>query len=300
MVDDGSTDGTAEVANRLGARVLTASPLPDGWLGKPWASHVGAAAATGSHLLFLDADTWLAPDAITRLVVAAGGGLLSVQPYHRTERTYEQVSAFPNLVSMMGSGAFVPWPRPRRVTAFGPCLLTARVDYHLAGGHAAVRGEVVEDVRLARAYRAADLPVQVRGGGTTVGFRMYPGGFGQLVEGWTKNLAAGAAGAPPVAVLGAVWWVVACATVAATGVGSLVSVAFGGGAPPATTVVAWLLVAAEVHWLLRRIGRFRWWTAAAFVVPLVAFVGLFTVSSVRTVLRRPATWRGRRIDVGVQ
>ena len=56
-------------------------------------------------------------------------------------------------------------------------------------------------------------------------------------------------------------------------------------------------MAVQVHWLLGRIGRFRGWTSVVFVVPLLAFVALFAVSLVRTVLRRPATWRGRRIDV---
>jgi hypothetical protein len=301
VVDDGSTDATAEVAAGLGATVVVAPPLPDGWLGKPWACHVGAGAAVGTHLLFLDADTWLAPDAIARLEAAAGeGGLLSVQPHHRTGRAYEQLSAFPNLVSIMGSGAFVPWPRPHRATAFGPCLLTSQADYEQAGGHAAVRAEVVEDVHLARAYRGAGLPVEVRAGGLTVGFRMYPGGLRQLVEGWTKNLAAGAAGGPPATVLATVWWVAACAAVGAAGVGALAAWATGGGAPDATVVAAWVAVAAQVHWALRRIGRFQAWTALVFVVPLTAFVGMFLVSAGRTVLRRPSTWRGRRVGAGAR
>ena len=297
VVDDHSSDGTADVATQFGATVVAAPPLPDGWLGKPWAAHVGAGAATGDHLLFLDADTWLSTDALDRLVVAGSDGLLSVQPHHQTERAYEQASAFPNLVSMMGSGAFVAWPRTRRPAAFGPCLLTSRTDYDLAGGHAAVRGEVVEDLHLARAYRAAGLPVRCRAGGETVGFRMYPGGVRQLVEGWTKNLAAGAAGASPVAVAGAVWWVAACCAVAATGVGAGIQWIAGTGGAPVAPALAWAVVALEVHWLLGRIGRFRWWTSVLFVLPLLAFVALFTVSLVRTVLRRPATWRGRALMV---
>jgi hypothetical protein len=47
-----------------------------------------------------------------------------------------------------------------------------------------------------------------------------------------------------------------------------------------------------------RIGRFQAWTGLAFVVPLAAFVGMFLVSAGRTVLRRPSTWRGRRVGAG--
>ena len=64
--------------------------------------------------------------------------------------------------------------------------------------------------------------------------------------------------------------------------------------------MAWAVVALQVHWLLGRIGRFRAWTSVVFVLPLLAFVALFAVSLVRTVLHRPTSWRGRRIDVGVR
>ena len=84
VVDDGSTDGTAEVAAAAGAPSSSRRRLPAGWLGKPWACQVGADAATGTDLVFLDADTWLAPDGARP--TAGGieaGGLVSVQPHHR-------------------------------------------------------------------------------------------------------------------------------------------------------------------------------------------------------------------------
>ena len=97
---------------------------------------------------------------------------------------------------------------------------------------------------------------------------MYPGGVRQLVEGWTKNLAAGAAGASPVAVAGAVWWVAACCAVAAAGVAAGIEWIAGSGTAPLAPALAWAVVAVQVHWLLGRIGRFRWWTSVVFVVPL--------------------------------
>ena len=57
VVDDGSTDDTAEIARRHGAEVLVSKPLPEGWRGKPWACHQGAEAASGDLLCFVDADT---------------------------------------------------------------------------------------------------------------------------------------------------------------------------------------------------------------------------------------------------
>src|SRR4051812_25252807 len=168
VVDDGSTDGTADVAHRFGADVVTAPPLPEGWTGKCWACATGAdrAMAEGAGLLvFLDADTRVHPGGLDRLAARGltAGGLLSVQPHHVTERPYESLSAFFNVVAMMGVGAFTPRRRPPR-GAFGPCLVTSAKDYRRAGGHAAVRGEILDDVALARRYTDADLPVTVFGG----------------------------------------------------------------------------------------------------------------------------------------
>jgi len=64
VVDDGSRDATASVARSAGADVLPAGVPETGWTGKAWACHVGARATSGDLLLFLDADTVLAPDAL--------------------------------------------------------------------------------------------------------------------------------------------------------------------------------------------------------------------------------------------
>jgi hypothetical protein len=304
VVDDGSTDATAAVARAGGATLITAPPPPAGWLGKPWACQIGADAATGTHLLFLDADTWLAPDGLRRLLAeqAEHGGLLSVQPYHVTERPYEQLSAVFNVVSMMGTGAFAPRiGHPERhaamAAAYGPCLLTSAADHAAVGGHGSVRGEVLEDVALAGRYRSAGRPVRCLAGGDAVGFRMYPGGVRQLVEGWTKNIAAGAGSIGLLALGGSVGWVMACAAVAAGAIGGVADWSGGAEPVPAPALAAWAVVAGQLWWMLRRIGSFRWWTAALFPVPLVAFLLIFARSSLLTVVRRQVTWRSRRVPV---
>jgi 4,4'-diaponeurosporenoate glycosyltransferase len=300
VVDDASTDGTAAVAAARGARVIAADP-PPGWAGKPWACHVGAHEATGSHLVFLDADTWLAPDAVGRLLAeqAASGGLVSVQPRHVTVRPYEQLSAFFNVTAMMGTGAFAPGRVGRGAMAFGPCLVTAADDYRAVGGHAAVAGEVVEDVHLARRYRARGLSVRSLGGGDAVGFRMYPGGVRQLVEGWTKNIAAGAGLSPRWALAGSIAWVSSCVAVALVGLRGLLGWALGGDVP-VVPLAAWAAVAASLWWMLARIGSWRWWTPWLFPVPLVAFLAVFARSLAVTLVRREVTWRDRRVPVGAR
>ena len=75
VVDDASTDGTHDIAERaIGAdtraRVITTSSLPAGWFGKQWACWSGAQIARGEILQFTDADTVHSPDLVTRSVNA--------------------------------------------------------------------------------------------------------------------------------------------------------------------------------------------------------------------------------------
>jgi 4,4'-diaponeurosporenoate glycosyltransferase len=303
VVDDGSRDATASVARRGGATVLPAGDPPRGWTGKAWACSVGARAAGGELLLFLDADTVLAPDAVDGLLEVRGGrpGLVSVQPFHTVVRPYEQLSSYFNAVSVLASDAFRRRPGGRPM-AFGPCLLTARTDYERAGGHAAVRQEVLDDVRLAVAYHGAGLPVRCAVGGGSVTMRSYPGGFRQLADGWTKNFASGAAAAAPASALGAVAWVSAHHAVAVGAALSVLAVVTGHDLPlahggAALWAVAWVVVGWQLRSTLRRVGSFRWWTWVLFPVPLLAFDVVFARSLVRTVVRRSVRWRGRDVRV---
>ena len=297
VVDDHSTDTTAEVARRAGATVVTAPPLPDGWTGKTWACWSGAAVAAGTTLAFLDADTEVEPGGGLVRVLAEHqhrGGLVSVAPDHVTARPYERLSAFFNVVAMMGIDAFDPL-RDRRPPrgAFGPCLVTGAADYRAVGGHEAVRGDVVEDVALARRYLATGRPVTCLGGRGTVRFRMYPAGPAQLVEGWTKNFAGGAGAARPVTFVLISVWLSGCISAA----WCLGASAAGRGA--LTLPAAGLLYAAyvaQLAWMLARIGRFGRGTALAYPVTLAFFLVIFGRSLVLTHGRGRVTWRGRSID----
>jgi 4,4'-diaponeurosporenoate glycosyltransferase len=190
------------------------------------------------------------------------------------------------VVPILASGVAAPGRGHPAPVAFGPCLLTTAADLAAAGGFATVRDQIVEDAALARAYRDAGRPVRCLSGGETVRFRMYPDGLGSLIEGWTKNLAGGAARTPPLAALGALVWVCAGMAVIADAVTE----------PSPAVAVAWLVLALQLWWMLRRLGSFHWSTALLFPIPLLAFVGLFVRSAGLRLAGRPVTWRGRRID----
>lgn len=291
VVDDASQDATAAVARAGGATVLAAEEPPAGWTGKAWACHTGAAAAGGDLLLFLDADTVLAPDALDGLLAVHDGypGLVSVQPFHTVDRPHEQLSAYFNAVAVLASGAFRRRPTGRPM-AFGPCLLTARADYERVGGHATVRAAVLDDAELAAAYDRAGLPVRSLLGGEAVRMRSYPHGLRQWASGWTKNIASGASAAAPLPTLGAVLWICAHHAVAVTAVLAAVR-----GEPSWWWALAWLVVALQLRAVLRRLGTFRWWTWVLFPVPLLAFDLLFARSLLHTAVRRSVRWRGREV-----
>ncbi len=296
VVDDGSTDATAAIASAHGARVVAAGDLPEGWAGKPWACHIGVQATTAPTLVFLDADVTLAPGALAEVVAEHRnrGGLVSVLPQHRPGPGYEQWSAPFNLVSVMGSGAAAPTGAGRADAAFGPCLVTSRVELAEVGGLASVAADVVEDIALARRFHEAGLPVSARAGGDLVGFRMYPAGPRQLIEGWTKNMAAGSTAVP--------WWrsaLVALWVTAGLG-GPLVAVRRRDRTGVLVALAAWLAFAVQFRLLAERLGRFRWWVAPAHPALLAGFVGLFARSARACWWHGSVAWRGRQVAVGAR
>jgi hypothetical protein len=298
VVDDGSTDATPYLAHQAGARVLPVEP-PPGWTGKAWACHRGAEVATGEILVFLDADTEPTPAGIAALIAHAERGVMvSAQPRHRIEAPYERLSAGPALVSVLGAG---PGPPParrwwRRPIAFGPALALPAAEYRRIGGHAAVKGEIAEDLALAAAADRAGLPVHSTLGGDLVGYRMYPEGIGGLVEGWTKNLATGARSIPPVRLAATVVWVAAALQAAI--VAAWTWIGMDSGVDVTTALALYLPFAAQVGIVLHRIGRFGPLVVALYPATLVGFLFLFARSVVLTLGRRAVPWRGRQVSVG--
>jgi len=289
VVNDGSTDATAAVVERAGVRLLHTPPRLKGWNGKQWACHVGLEATTATTVCFLDADVELAPDALARVAatVAARGGLVSVQPWHRTGSQVEGLSLFPNLISMMAVDAFGPLGgRIAPTGAFGPVLAATRADHARAGGHQAVRSAAMEDVALAGTYRRAGLPVTVLAGRGVATFRMYRGGLASIVEGWVKGLGDGARRVRPLTLLAIAVWI-----------SGLVSAPLLLLTRPLLGIVLWVAYALQLAWLGRRIGRFPVWTFALFPLALAFFLVVFARSMVAALLHGEVTWKGRRLKV---
>jgi 4,4'-diaponeurosporenoate glycosyltransferase len=296
VVDDDSLDTTAALASEMAANVISSRGLPSGWCGKPWACWQGAELARGELLLFLDADTWLEPSAVERLVLGhqQRGGMLSVQPYHVAMRAYEQLSAFFTMVLMAGVNAFTPLgDRLRPRGAFGQCIICERKAYFDVGGHSAVKGEVLEDMKLAQAFAGHGLPVTCRGGRGTISCRMYPGGIRQLIEGWSKNFGSGAFEIRWSFFLLVFLWITgafqACLSL-------LWPLSEPDWATIGLPILLYLAFAFQIGWILRRIGDFPVWTAALFPIPLVLFALVMVRSLGLAHVVHRVTWKGRVIS----
>ena len=199
VLDDGSSDGTAEVVRSVAQgdprlRLLTGRPLPAGWLGKPHACAqlAEAAARTSDVLVFVDADVLLAPHAVAATVaLLQETGLDLLSPYPR-----QAAPGATRLVQPLLQWSWLTFlplrlaersPRPSLSAANGQLLAVRRAAYDRVGGHAAVHDEVVEDVALLRALKRSGGTGGVCDGTCLATTRMYDS-WADLVDGYTKSL----------------------------------------------------------------------------------------------------------------
>lgn len=197
VADDQSQDGTPEILEALKKeipmlRTLRIESLPEGWTGKAYALHQAARLATKDWLLFTDADTEHAPGSLSAFLeraASASADLLSASPGQRTPTWWEK-SVIP-LVYVHLARRYpyerVSDPRSPLVAANGQYVLIRRTVYERAGGHQAVKSEILEDVELARSVKSAGGRLVFLLGAPRVWTRMYRS-FAAMWEGWTKNL----------------------------------------------------------------------------------------------------------------
>lgn len=196
VLDDGSVDGTASMVAAAGAEVIAGQPLPPGWLGKPWACAQLAAtpaALAAQVLVFVDADVRLSPGAIDRAVgLLESSGLDVVCPFPRqlaagvTERLLQPLLQWSWLTTLPLRVAEHS-QRPTLTAACGQFLLIRRAALAAAGGFAAIRGDVLDDIALVRAVKAAGGRGGVVDGTDLAQCRMYHG-ISELRDGYGKSL----------------------------------------------------------------------------------------------------------------
>lgn len=295
VVNDSSTDRTAEVAMQLGATVIDAEPLPDGWNGKPWACHQGARHAQGDWYLFLDADTTLAPNALESLeqLTHTPHKVYSICPYHHVERPYEELSAFFNVLILAGSNAFGTADSDNP-SLFGQCLLISRQHYSRSGGHETVKGKVLENFHLSARLNELSIKRQCFMGKDTVAMRMFPNGFPELWTSWQKGFSSGAAHTAPKALLWSSVWISGLMfTLVSLG---LALTPYSTPTYLSFTAIAYFVGVMQASYAFRLAGNFSYLNALLFPVSLIFYQCLFFTSLIQKKRGKPTQWKGRNVN----
>ena len=293
VVDDDSTDDTAEIlaicaANDPRVTVVAGTPPPAGWLGKSWACHQAAQQVPCSGVLaFVDADVRVSPFAFTATVAALRvAGLALLCPYPRqladspAERLIQPLLQW-SWMSTLPLGIAERSSRPSLSAANGQFLVVDAKIYHRAGGHAAVAGEVLEDIALLRAIKSVGGLGGVGAGAHLAQCRMYHG-HREIREGYRKSLwsafgsPAGAVGV--VAMLVLAYIVPAVAALTGSRIGLL---GYAAG-------VASRAISASVT------GGRAWPDALAHPLSIAGFAAL-TADSLQAHRRDRLRWKGRSL-----
>jgi len=196
VVNDHSTDRTREIASSFSdqqVRVIDAGLLPASWTGKNNAVHAGSRVARGEWLLFTDSDTIHQPGSLARSVEEAKRHNVAVLSYSPEQivKSFWEKAVMPVIFADLAASfrpSKVSDPDSPVAAANGQYILITSEAYGAVGGHAAIAGNLLEDVALARAVKRSGRKIFFRFGGDAVRTRMYRT-FAQLREGWTKNLA---------------------------------------------------------------------------------------------------------------
>ncbi len=195
VVDDRSEDRTPAIIARLErseerVRALSTDRLPDGWTGKTYALKRGADEARGSVLLFIDADSLLSENGISRAVdylLSENTDMLSLVPGFLNPGFIEK-AVYPHF--MLGLSYLYPLaeinsPSSSSALAMGAFIMIRRRTYEAAGTWAAVRTEVTEDVAMSRRVKAMGARLKLVRGDEVIRTARV-GRVGDLVRMWKR------------------------------------------------------------------------------------------------------------------
>ncbi|MFF7090999.1 glycosyltransferase [Streptomyces rubradiris] len=303
LVDDGSTDGTGELARelsrRLGGLPLTvASPgePPAGWTGKLWAVRYGiglARAREPEYLLLTDADIAHAPDSLRELVAAAGAGgfdVVSQMARLRVASLWERlvVPAFVYFFAQLYPFRWIGRTGSRTAAAAGGCVLLRAGMAEKARIPDAIRHAVIDDVALARAVKGAGGRVWLGLADRVDSVRPYP----RLGDLWrmVSRSAYAQLRHNPLLLLGTVAGLALVYLVPPASV--VVGTAGGDAATALAGAVAWAVMTGTYLPMLRYYGQPLW---LAPLLPFTAFLYLLMTvdSAVQHYRGRGAAWKGR-------
>jgi len=291
LVNDGSTDRTRAIAESFPeVEVLSAPEPPEGVSGKCNALMAGARGSAAQWLLFTDADTVHFPGSLAAAVKEARErqvDLLSYSPEQEVGSLAERMLmplVFADLVSTYPPER-VNDPQDATVAANGQYILVRRSIYEALGGHKCVSDKILEDVELARIFKASHHNIWFGYGRGLVRTRMYRS-FRAMCEGWTKNLALLFQRPLALAAMHAAEFLAIVLLLAA----GAVTFRHNRWGSTVTMALALLFYMSQV-WRVRR-GNFPWPANMLSFLGLPLYVSLLGRSWLHS-RRREVTWKGR-------
>jgi hopene-associated glycosyltransferase HpnB len=300
VIDDGSTDGTAETARALNGNitVLEGRPLAPGWTGKLWALAQGvdyAETLAPDYLLFTDADIEHGPTSVPGLVAIAEARKLDLASYMvklacGTTAEKALIPAFVFFFLKLYPPKWIASECHKTAGAAGGCILIRPKPLRAIGGIAAIRKEVIDDCALARAVKRGGGRIWMGLTSETRSIRSY-GGLGEIGR-MISRTAFNQLHHSTVLLAGAV--------IGLFFTYLLPPLLLLSGAPPAMILgaAAWLLMSAAYWPMVRFYKRSPLWS---FALPLIAlfYMGATLHSAVQYWRGQGGAWKGRAQDLRV-
>lgn len=190
VVNDGSSDATAQVAKSYGVTLVQGQLTPAGWAGKNWACYQGAKVAKGSALLFTDADTKHHSASLKKAVHFMrrnNANLISCVPYHVTETLWERLLGPFHVLILIVSRAFMKQGPAKQQFAIGQYLLFDAKYYYRHCSHKDVRRHLGEDLAFAAKTTGHGYRYAVYKNCDLFSVRMYKS-LSEFFQGWSRQL----------------------------------------------------------------------------------------------------------------
>lgn len=300
VMDDGSRDRTVDIAKHYGATVYRVEEDKNGeWFGKSQACYQGANHVQTELLTFIDADVELShKDSLEQVVQQyrqqQSRGLLSIQPYHRTEIYIESLSAIFNLLTVIGMNQFSSLTNKQLSNqAFGPMILTNKQDYVLTQGHLCAKHQIIEGFALGNAYANHHLPVTLYEGKPYIQFRMYQHGLSSLLQGWTKHFSSGASQTNPRLMTAIVMWLVGSMT-------SVIALCLGVISNKVSftkMLFVYSIYSYQFVKMHNRVGKFSLLMMICHPLLFIFFIVVFLLSWKQTYVSTTVEWKGRQYKI---
>ena len=302
VVDDNSSDDTANIARASGVEVLSLNKLEPGWRGKPYALQKGAEEIgrlskgdPATHLLFVDSDVELHRDCLENLTsFTRDYQAISLCPHHVIKAPYEQLSAFFNLLMVGGVGALSSLSNQRERTLFGQFLLISREAFDEVGAYESVKDKVLENLFLSERLRTAGFRCLALPGKRFARMRMFPEGYAQLLQSWTKGFSSGTQAVSPTLFAHSIILISGLFFVAIpTLIALLISAELG---QKLAVLNLYLITTFLLFTNLRQVGNFGYLTALLYPFYLIFHQWVFFNARKRKKSGMTTQWKGRDVS----